>query len=212
MINSFHFLCVELHLSLFCTISTVTVHRSVLRAASILVDNPEKVPGLDGSVRFETISCILHNLACIRTSSECLVRFSCSLALGVLQQARMVVHPDSKSGAERQAVHLSKLQSGPRRALDRVQIIQVSYHNVFFCMETSTQPRAQVPPLRHDTSWNLRSNSEHRRCTEWQEHPSMSTSLQSLKEQIRHHSPHGICSRCPLRARQSTETPASGRR
>ena len=55
-----------------------------------------------------------------------------------------------------------------------------SCHNVFFCVEAFAQPRAQVPPLRHDTSWNLRSNSEHHHCAEWQQHPSMMTSLQSL--------------------------------
>ena len=42
------------------------------------------------------------------------------------------------------------------------------------------QPRAQVPPLRHDSSWNLPNNSEHHRCTAWQEDPSMLTSLQPL--------------------------------
>ena len=45
------------------------------------------------------------------------------LALVVLRQVRMVVHPDSVSDVENQAVHLSILQS-PQRALDRVQIIQ----------------------------------------------------------------------------------------
>ena len=59
-------------------------------------DNPENVPSLYGC---ETISCILHpdvypNF--FRISCEIL----CSLALGVHQQARVVVHPDSVSDAE----------------------------------------------------------------------------------------------------------------
>ena len=162
-------------------------------------DNPVNVLSLDGSIRCKTISCIWHNLACIRTSLRYLSRCSCSLALGVLQQARMVVHPDSALDVER----------GPRRALDRIQILQrrlFRHHlhcprsdhktvspaldlitrpcllraNVFFGMETFSQPRAQVPPLRHDTSWNLPSNSEYHRCPKWQEHPSILSSLQSL--------------------------------
>ena len=56
--------------------------------------------------------------------------------------------------------------------------------NFFFCVETFTQLRAQVPPHRHDTSWNFPSNSEHHRCPKWQEHPSMLTSLQSLKRRF----------------------------
>ena len=90
-------------------------------------------------------------------------------------------------------------RGGPRRALDRVQILQrrlfghhlhcprsdyktvsPSCHNVFFGMETFSQPRSQVPPLSHDTSWNLPSNTENHRCSEGQEHSSILTSLQSL--------------------------------
>ena len=94
-------------------------------------------------------------------------------------------------GSIRQCI--SQNSSGsPRRALDRVQIIQRRLfrhrlqsldlitpfvHNMFFCMESFSQSRAQVPPLCHDTSWNLPSNSEHHRCTECQEHPSMLKSL-----------------------------------
>ena len=38
-------------------------------------------------------------------------------------------------------------------------------HQMFFCVEPFSQPRAQVPPFRHDPSWNLPSNSEHGRGT-----------------------------------------------
>ena len=46
---------------------------------------------------------------------------------------------------------------------------------MLFCVETFSQPRAQVPPLRHDTSCDLSSNSGHHRCPEWQKHSSMLT-------------------------------------
>ena len=69
--------------------------------------------------------------------------FSCSEALGVPQQAREVVHPDSALDVEQQAVHLSKLQTGPpRRALDRVQIIQRRL--AFTALDLITRP----PPFR----------------------------------------------------------------
>ena len=78
--------------------------------------------------------------------------------------------------------------------------ISLSYHKMFFCMESFCQPR-------HDTSWNLPSHSEHHRCTAPLDVDVSSTAHTKMY----HHSPHGICSECPLRARRSTETRASGR-
>ena len=80
-----------------------------------------------------------------------------------------------------------------------------------FCVETFSQPRAQVPLLRHDISCDFSSNSEHHCCPEWQEHSSMLTFLQSLMCRFPH-SPHDIYSGCPLHVQQSTETPESEQR
>ena len=158
-------------------------------------DNPETVPSLDGLIRCETDSCILHNLACIRTSLEYLARFACSLALGALRRARMVVHPDSGLDVEHQAVHLSKHQRVPTESpLDRVQILQRRLfrhhlhcprfdhktvspwcHNVFFGMEMfpSQVPKCHLsvmtPPGTFPATRNITA-----------EHSSMLTSLKSL--------------------------------
>ena len=111
---------------------------------------------------------------------------------------RMVVHPDSKLDAEHPARHLSKLQEeahGEPRIASKSSNV-VSSGIAFAALDLITRPspsratmcssvwkrlpRAQVPPLRHDSSRNLSSNSEHHRRTEWQEHSSMLVSLQPL--------------------------------
>ena len=126
-----------------------------------LSDNPENVPTLDGNIRCGTISCILDTLACIRTSSEYLARFSCSLALGVHQQARVVVHPDSMLDAEHQATYLSKLQRSPRKALDPVCGPQWHKHP---SMLTSRQTFIRTITMPHGTRpecpWHVQQSTE----------------------------------------------------
>ena len=140
----------------------------------------------------------------------------------------MVVHPDSKLGAEHQVVHLSKLQGGLRRALDRVQIV-VSSGIAFTVLDLITRPS----PFRAtmcSSVWNRLPSHVPKCHLSVMTHPEPSQQLRTsplsqmarapidvdvssiAHTQICHHSPHGNCSGCPLRARQSTETPASGQR
>ena len=86
-------------------------------------------------------------------------------------------------------------RGGPRRALDR-NVVSSGIAFTAFDLITRPSPfRAtmcssvwkrfpshvpRLPPLLHDSSWKLPSNSEHHSCTECQEHTSMLTSLRPL--------------------------------
>ena len=130
-------------------------------------DNPAKVPSPDGSIRCETISCIRHNLACIRTySRQYISENTRGHPQGALDRAQIL-----KRRLFRHHLHCPRSDH---------KSVSPSSNTVLFGMETFSQPRAQVPSLSHDASWNLPSNSEHHRCSEGQEHSSVLTSLQSL--------------------------------
>ena len=165
-------------------------------------DNPASVSSLDGILlvaRQFPAFCTAWRVS--ELPKECLAKCSCSVALGVLRQVRVVDHPDSILDVEHQARHLSKRQRGaPRRALDRVQIIQrcLFMHHLHCPIDLITRP----PPLRAticSSVWK-RFPSHVPTChlsvmtapetfsatlnitaaTEWQEHPSMLSSLQPL--------------------------------
>ena len=74
----------------------------------------------------------------------------------------------------------SSVQASPSQPLTDHKAVSLSCHKVFFCVEPFSQPRSNVPPLRHETSWNLPSHSEHHRSTKRQKLSSMWAFLQSL--------------------------------
>ena len=210
MITSIHFLRKEIHLSLFCTLSTV----SVLLAASIRVRQSCECakPGWEYSLRDSFLHFAQPGVY------PNFFRISCEMFHVLWHWAFFNRHewwfiPTQYWTWNIRQYISQNTRGGPRRAFDL--ITRPSPFRATMCSSVwkrFPQPRAQVPPLRHDTSWNLPSNSEHHCCSEGQEHSSVLTSLQSLISRFTNTRHMACCSGCPLRARQSTETPASGRR
>ena len=114
LINSFHFLCVEMLLSLFCSLGSITIHR-VCPSCCINpgTTNLRVCQAGMGTLVSRQLPASCHSQPCIRTSSSCLATFSCSVALFVLRQVRTVVHPSSILDVDHEARNPSKTPDEP---------------------------------------------------------------------------------------------------
>ena len=150
IINSFYFSCVEVHLSLFCSLSTVTIHRvcpaccldpgaTILRMCQVWMEYPLR----------DNFSCIWHNLACIRTSSGYLLRCSCSSALREWWFIPTQYLTWNIKQYISQITRAHRVPLIPCKSSD-VVTSGITFTALDLIPRPFSQPRAQVPPLRHD--------------------------------------------------------------